>query len=206
MAGEKVIGNYPEGTVRYASKVQSLSAFVLLAVGLALAGCKTAPPLTKEQALSIIQAKYDSTPAAPASITVNDLGMREGVTAKYWVGLKRYPNGYWGDFQLTPEGKKVVTLVDGGDVIQWRPEQPQDPKYAIALQTTTANHLKARDITDIEDDGSGGKTVAYTEDVVLTGVPDPLQGIARNPGNRLSTKRAAFFTLKDGSWTLQSIE
>lgn len=206
MAGEKANGNYREGIVRYASKVQSLSAFVLLALGLALAGCKSAPPLTKEQALSIIQAKYDSMPAAPANITVNDLGMQEGVTAKYWVGLKRYPNGYWGDFKLTPEGKKVLSLNGGGDVIEWRPEQPQDPKYAIALQTTTANHLKARDISDIADDGSGGKTVAYTEDVVLTGVPDPLQGIAHNPGNRLSTKRTALFALQNGSWTLQSIE
>jgi hypothetical protein len=192
--------------VRYASKVQSLSAFVLLAAGLALAGCKSAPQLTKEQALSVIQAKYDAMPPSPASISVDDRGMQQGVTAKYWVGLKRYPNGYWGDFQLTPEGKKVVTLVDGGDVIQWRPEQPQDPKYAIALQTITANHLKARDITDIEEDGTGGKTVTYTEDVVLTGVPDPMQGIAHNPGNRLSTQRTALFTLKDGSWSLQSIE
>lgn len=192
--------------MRYASKVQTLSAFVLLALGLALAGCKTAPPLTREQALSIIQAKYDSMPAAPTSISVNDLGMQEGVTAKYWVGLKRYPNGYWGDFKLTPEGKKIVALVDGGDVIQWRPEQPQDPKYSVALQTTIANHLKARDITDIEDDGNGGKTVTYTEDVVLTGVPDPLQGIAHNPGNRLSTQRTASFTQKDGAWALQSIE
>jgi hypothetical protein len=204
--GEKANRNHWEGTVRYASKVQFLSAFVLLAFGLVLAGCKTAPQLTREQALSIIQAKYDSTPPAPANISVNDLGMQEGVTAKYWVGLKRYPNGYWGDFKLTPEGKKVVTLVDGGDVIQWRPEQQQDPKYTIALQTTSANHLKAREIRDIEDDGNGGKTVTYTEDAVLAGVPDPLQGIAHNPGNRLSTQRTASFTLKDGSWALQSIE
>jgi hypothetical protein len=211
MAGEKASGNHPEGTVRYASKVQSLSAqslsaFVLLAVGLVMAGCKSAPPLTKEQALSVIQAKYDSMPPAPASISVDDRGMQMGVSAKYWVGLKRYPNGYWGDFQLTPEGKKVVTLVDGGDVIQWRPEQQLDPKYVIGLQTIATNHLKARDVSDIEDDGSGGKTVAYTEDVVLTGVPDAMQGIAHNPGNRLSTRRTASFTLKDGSWSLQSIE
>lgn len=206
MAGEKNTRQSGEGTVRYPSKVQSLSTLVLLAAGLAMAGCKSAPPLTNEQALSMIQAKYDSTPATPTSISVNDLGMQEGVTAKYWVGLKKYPNGYWGDFKLTPEGKKVVALVGGGDVIQWRPEQPQDPKYSVALQTITANHLKARDITDIEDDGNGGKTVTYTEDVVLTGVPDPLQGIAHNPGNRLSTQRTANFTLKDGAWALQSIE
>jgi len=206
MAGEKNTRKYGEGTVRYPSKVQSLSTLVLLAAGLAMAGCKSAPPLTNEQALSMIQAKYDSTPAAPTSISVNDLGMQEGVTAKYWVGLKKYPNGYWGDFKLTPEGKKVVSLVAGGDVIQWRPEQAQDPKYSVALQTTVANHLKARDVTDIEDDGNGGKTVNYTEDVVLTGVPDPLQGIAHNPGNRLSTQRTASFTLKDGAWALQSIE
>jgi len=198
--------------VGYALKAQSgsvlpfFAALGALAAGSLLAGCKSAPPLTREQALSIIQAKYDSMPPAPANISVNDLGMQEGVAAGYWVGLKRYPNGYWGDFRLTPEGRKVVKLIDGGDLIQWRPEQPRDPKYAIAMQTTAVNHLKARDIRDIEDAGSGAKTVTYTEDVVLAGVPEPLQGIAHNPGNRLSTERTAFFTLKDGSWALQSIE
>ncbi len=212
MAGEKACKNQWEGTMRYVSKTQSLSVLpslavlALLSAGILLAGCKSAPPLTNDQALSIIQAKYDSMPAAPATISVNDMGMQEGVNAKYWVGMKRYPNGYWGDFQLTPEGKKVLALEGGGDVIRWRPDQPQDPHYAIALQTIAANHLKARDITDIEDDGNGGKTVSYTEDVELTGVPDPLQGIAHNPGNRLSTQRTAFFALKNGSWALQSIE
>ncbi len=212
MAGGKASRNHWEGTVGYASKAQSLSvlpffaALGVLAAGGLLAGCKPAPPLTSGQALALIQAKYDAMPPAPANISVNDLGMQEGVAAKYWVLLKRYPNGYWGDFRLTPEGSKVVKLIDGSDVIQWRPEQPRDPNYAIAMQTIAVNHLKARDIRDIEDSGSGSKTVTYTEDVVLSGVPEPLQGIAHNPGNRLSTERTAFFTLKDGSWTLQSIE
>ena len=26
--------------------------------------------------------------------------MGEGVVAKYWTGLKRYPNGFWADFKL----------------------------------------------------------------------------------------------------------
>lgn len=192
--------------MKYAGKLKALVALAFLGAGVMLAGCKSAPELTKDQALAMIQAKYDSMPVAPANISVNDLGMQEGMTAKYWTGTKRYPNGYWADFQLTPEGKKVLTLVGGGDVIQWRPEQPQDPHYAVAVTTVATNHLKTKDITDIESDVSGGKTVTYTEDVVLTGVPDALQGIAHNPGNRLSQKRTAVFILKDGAWALQSID
>lgn len=170
-----------------------------------VAGCKSAPPLSKDQALALIQAKYDATPPEPFSLAVNDLGMREGVAAKYWVGLRRYPNGYWGDFQLTPEGKKVVSLVGGGDVIQWRPQGPKDSNYMIGLNTAVANHFKATDMHDIQDQPGGTKMADFTEDVVLTGVPDALQGIAHNPGNKLSTQRTAVFALSNGAWTLQSI-
>ncbi len=178
----------------------------VLGAGLMLAGCKSEPPLSKDQALALIQAKYDAQPAAAASIAVDDLGMQEGVNAKYWIGVKRYPNGYWGDFNLTPDGKKVLTLVDGGDVIQWRPDSPNQPNYAIAILTVATNHLKARDIGDLQDQPGGTKMADYTEDVVLTGVPEPLQGIAHNPGNRLSTKRTAIFVLNNGAWTLQSVD
>lgn len=187
-------------------KLHVLIALACFGAGLVLAGCKSAPPLTKEQAQQLIQAKYDSMPAAPVTISVGDMGMQEGVSAKYWVGTKRYPNGYWADLQLTPDGKKVLTLVGGGDTIQWRPEQPNDPHYAIGVMTVVKNHLKAADLGDIQDEAADTKNVEFNEDVVMTGVPEPLQGIASNPGNRLSTRRTAVFALKDGQWTLQSIE
>ena len=95
-----------------------------MGAGMLLAGCKSAPDLTQADALAMIQAKYDQTPAAGANITVNGLGMRQGVTAKYWERTKKYPNGYWADFKLTPDGKKVLKLASGGDVIQWRPRRP----------------------------------------------------------------------------------
>lgn len=201
-----MISKVGEETVKMAGKWQFWAALGLLGAGLALAGCKSEPPLSKDQALALIQAKYDAMPPAAASIAVDDMGMQEGVAAKYWVGTKRYPNGYWGDFQLTPEGKKVVALVGGGDTIQWRPESPKDPHYAIGVMTVAANRMKAIDMGDIQDEASGTKTVEYTEEVVLTGVPDALQGIARNPGNRLSTRRTATFVLTNGAWTLQSID
>lgn len=183
----------------------ALAGLVLAAVGLVEAGCKSVPELTGPQALALIQAKYDAQPAAPVTINVNDLGMQEGVAAKYWVGLRRYPNGYWGDFQLTPEGKKVLTLAGGGDTIQWRPEQPKDPRYVVAITTVATNHLKVRDISDIQDQAGDTKIATFTEDVVLTGIPDPLQGIAHNPGNKLSTKHTATFAQSGGAWTVQSI-
>ena len=50
----------------------------------------------------------------------------------------------------------------------------------------------------------GTKGAAFTEAVNLDGVPDGLQGIAHNPGNKLSTKRQATFVLDGGAWKLQS--
>lgn len=183
-----------------------MGAIVLLGAGVLLAGCKSAPPLTKADALAMIQAKYDQAPAAGVSITVGDLGMRQGVLDKYWVEAKRYPNGYWADFALTPDGKKALKLASGGDVIQWRPENPADKSFVVVVVTQAANHLKARDISDIQDEVGGMKTAEYTEDVNLDGVPGPLQDIAHDPGNRLSNTRQADFVLVNGAWKLQSIE
>lgn len=187
-----------------------LGVLVLAGAGLVLAGCKSTPELTQAEALSLIQAKYDQTPAAPYAIVVNDQGMGEGVVAKYWAGTKRYPNGYWADFTLTPEGKKIVKLSGGGDSIQWRPDKPQDPHYAITMMTVVANHLKAHDVSDIQDEilpgSSTAKGASFVEGVNLDGVPDPMQGIAHNPGNKLSTKRHADFVYDGTAWKLQSIE
>ena len=81
-------------------------------------------------------------------------------------------------------------MTGGGDVIKWRPDSPTDNKYSVVMVTVAANHLKARDIKDIQDVGKT-KTVIFTEGVDLTGVPDVLVGIAHNPGNELTTSRQA---------------
>jgi hypothetical protein len=44
------------------------------------------------------------------------------------------------------------------------------------------------------------------EDVNLDSLPGPLQNIAQNPGNKLSSQRQATFVLNNGAWTLKSIE
>lgn len=182
----------------------------LLGAGMILVGCKSAPPLAKAQALAMIQAKYDQAPPTGVSIAVNDQGMGEGVLAKYWVETKRYPNGYWGDFTLTPEGKKVLRLQSGGDVIQWHPTTVKQPDYNIVVVTLVTHHLKARDLTDPQDEVLPGvktaKGVDYTEAVDLDGVPTPLQDIAHNPGNQLSVRRHADFALENGVWKLHSTE
>lgn len=186
------------------AKMNVLMSLAILGAGMVLAGCKSAPELTQAQALSMIQAKYDATPAVGANIIVNNDGMVQGATAKYWNRTTIYPNKYWADFTLTPEGKKVVKQVTGGDVIKWRPDSPTDTKYSIVMVTVAANHLKARDIKDIQDVGQT-KTVTFTEGIDLTGAPDPLVGIAHNPGNQLSSTRTADFVLDGGAWKLQSI-
>lgn len=191
-------------------KMLSLGAVALLSAGVFLAGCKSAPELTQADASKLIQAKYDQAAPVGTNITVNDLGMRQGVTAKYWTKSKDYPNKFWADFTLTADGKKALKLPGGGDVIQWRPETATDKNYSVIVVTVAANHLKVHDVTNIQDEVLPGVTTAkgatFTEAANLDGVPDALQNIAHNPGNKLSTKRQADFSLEDGAWKLHSIE
>ncbi len=174
-------------------------------LGLGLSGCKSAPELTASQAQALIQAKYDQTPPVGANVTVDDLGMRMGVTAKYWDRSKAYPNKFWADFTLSPEGKKAIKLMGGGEVIQWRPESPDDKSFSVVVQTVAANHLKARVDSDPQDEVGGTKSVVFTEAVNLEGAPSALQDIAHNPGNKLSSKKTATFALENGAWKLASI-
>ena len=158
----------------------------------------------------MVQAKSDQTAPVGTNILVNDAGMRAGATAKLWDRTKVYPNKLWADFKLTAEGKKAVALPGGGDVIEWRPASLDDTNYTIVVTTVAANHLRALDMGELQDEMMGGTGTAkegkYTEGVNLTGVPQLLQDIAHNPGNRLSSKRQADFALDNGAWTLKSIE
>jgi len=192
--------------VKNTMSLKVFGALALLGTGLVMTACKSAPELTTANAQALIQAKYDATPAVGVNISVNNDGMVQGATAKYWNRTTIYPNKYWADFTLTPEGKKVVKQAGGGDVIKWRPDSPTDKNYSIVMVTLAANHLKARDIKAIQDAVGGGKTVTYTEGVDLTGVPDPLAAIAHNPGNKLSSTHQADFVLDGAAWKLQSIE
>jgi hypothetical protein len=182
----------------------------LFGAGLIVAGCKSAPELTQSQALALVQADYDHSQPQGVSIVVDDLGMRQGATAKYWDRTKMYPNHYWADFKLSPEGKKLVQLANGGDTIEWRPDSADDTHFLVRMVTVQANHLKARNMGDITDEMVTGVDTAkgadYTEGVDLTGVPDALQQIAHNPGNQLSAKRHVDFALVNGAWTVHSIQ
>jgi hypothetical protein len=191
--------------VKNAVKIQTFAALVLLSASGFLAGCKSAPDLTQDQATAMIQAKYDKDPCTVFNIAVNDSGMQQGVHANYWLGVKRYPNGYWGDFKLTAAGMKVVKLPSGGDTIQWRPEGPNDSNYTIIVVPLVPSKLKMRNPGDVQSIADT-RTVTYMEDVDLSNLPAPLQGLANNPANKLSTKRMATFTLANGAWTLQSVE
>ena len=148
----------------------------------------------------MIQAKYDQTPGTPFDITVDDRGMQQGVNANYWVGTKRYPNGYWADFTLTPEGKKVLKLATGGDVIQWRPDSPSDSHFAIVVVPLVPSHLKARDLGDVQNLGDN-KTVMFTEDVTLDGMPDALQEHRAQPRQQIEHEAHGY--LYAGQWSLE---
>ena len=175
-------------------------------LGLALAGCKSAPDLTAASAQQMIQAQYDQAAPVGTAIRVDDAGMQEGARSKYWERTKVYPNKFWADFKLTDAGKKVVKLSSGGDVIEWRPDSPTDKNYFIVVTTVVANHLKAHDVKDPADDLGGTKSVVLNEAVNMEGVPQDLQDMAHNPGNKLVTKRTATFSLQNGAWKLDSVQ
>jgi hypothetical protein len=182
-----------------------ITAATVLSGAMFVSGCKSAPELTAAQAQTLIQGKYDQDAATGATIMVFDQGMQQGVSAKYWDRSKAYPNKYWADFKLTADGKKVLKLPSGTDVIEWRPESLDDKNFSIPIVTAAANHLKARGVQDPQDEMGGTRTATYTEVVSLDGVPAPLQDMARDPGNQLSKKKTASFTLEGGAWKLGSI-
>jgi hypothetical protein len=192
--------------VKNAVNWKAFAVLALMSAGLLLTGCKQAPVLTAAQAQALIQAKYDQAPAAGADIAVSDLGMRMGATDKYWNRTTIYPNRFWADFKLTDEGKKALKLQDGSDVIKWRPDSADDKGYTIVVVTVAASHLKAREVQDPQDDVGGTKTAVYSEAVNLDDVPGPLQDIAHNPPNKLSSKKMATFALDGGAWKLTGIQ
>lgn len=189
---------------------KTLGVLAVVGFGFAVVGCKSAPDLTAAQALALVQAKYDQTPPVATTILVNEAGVRQLVTAKLWERTKVYPNKLWADFKLTPDGKKAMTLPGGGDVIEWRPANQDDTNYTVVVMTVAANHLRAHDMGDLQDEMLAGSAAAkegkYTEGVNLNGVPQALNDIAHHPGNKLSTKKQADFGLENGAWVLKSIE
>jgi hypothetical protein len=188
-------------------KMQKLGAMALLGAGLLVfAGCKSAPPLSQQDALAIVQAKYNQAPPESVSFPITDLGMRKGIVAKYWAETKKYPNGYWADFEMTPDGKKVIKLSSGGDTIQWHPESSSDKSFVVTASTVATSRHKAKDMSDLLDLGGGVKTATYSESDVLDALPSALKDIIEDPGNKISTKRTATFNLVDNQWQLQSIQ
>ncbi len=168
-------------------------------------GCKSTPELTKDNAMALIQAKYDQQTPVSANVMVNDDGMKAGVTAKYWDRSKAYPNHIWADFKLSDTGKKAVKLPSGGDTIEWHPDSATDTAYMIMINPVMANHLKAKNAGDPQDDVNGAKTVQYDEVTSLEGVPDPIQKMARDSNTKVSARRTATFVLENGAWKLQGI-
>lgn len=180
----------------------------LAAAGLLATGCKSTPQLSKDTAQQIIQAHYDQQAPAGITVTVDETGLKQGLTDGYWKLTKVYPNNRWADYTLTPDGEKVLKLPAGGNVIQWRPEQGSP--FSVLIVTVAANHLKARDLQDPQDEvlpgASAAKSVTFNEAVDFNGVPQPLQDIAHNPGNQLSVKRQADLTWDGMNWTVHGIE
>ena len=139
-----------------------------------------------------------------AGLALDDLGVKQAITAKYFTLAKKYPNNFWVDLKVSDDGKKALKLASG-DTLEWRPQSQTDKSFTVVVTTVAANHLKAREVKDPADDVGGTKTVVFSEAYDLTGVPAALVDIAHNPGNKLSSKKTATFVVDNGAWKLQSI-
>ncbi len=196
-----------EGHVTKSMKICAAGALAMLGLGL-VSGCKSAPDLSSATALTLIQADYDKRPAEPATIAVDEMGLKQGINSKLWKLTKVYPNNRWADYALTDDGKKVLKLNGTGEGIQWRPEEGSKD-FHFFVTTVAANHLKAKDVADPQDDVVANvdtaKSASFTEVYDWTGIPESVQTIAHNAINRLSTKRHADFALVNGAWTVHSI-
>jgi hypothetical protein len=194
--------------VKKGSKSQFLGALILMGAGLWVAGCKSTPELTQADAQKMIQADYDSKPAAGAGIYVNEVGLKQGINDKYWKLVKVYPNNRWADYQLTDDGKKVLKLGAGGDIIQWRPEQGNSSHFIVT--TVQTNHFNAKEVEAPQDDVVPGVTTAksakFNETLNFEGVPQPLVDLAHNAGNKLSSRKTADFSFENGAWKLHSVQ
>ena len=190
--------------MKNAAKMFVLGTLTFVGAGLLMSGCKSAPELTKAEAQKMIQAKYDQAPAQGIILRIDQQGLARGVSAKYWERTKLY-NRFWGDFTLTPAGKKVLKLEKGGDVLEWHPSIEGDKNYTVNVVTVAANHLKAQDLSDPQDDVGGAKRVPYIESVNMEGLPADVKAMADGAGNKLSSKHFATFALDGGVWKLQSI-
>lgn len=196
--------------MKNALRMQVLCGMALLVTGVFVAGCKSAPPLSANQAQSMIQAKYDQAAPTPITINLRDSGLVQGVTAKYWDRTRVYPNHLWADFTLTPDGKKLIAVPGGGDVIQWRPLTVGDPHYSVNVNTASPSRLKAINVRNIQSEVLPGASKAmgadFDEVVDFAAVPAPLAAIGHNPGNQVSVQRHADFALENGAWVLKATE
>jgi hypothetical protein len=164
--------------------------------------------LSKDNAQALIQSHYDSQAPSGVTITVDKMGLQQGLAAGYWKLTKIYPKqAGWADYTLTDEGKKVLKLTAGGDVIEWRPGGDGEFHFLVVTNMTTS--LKAKDLGDPQDeilaDSKAAKSVTYTESVNLSNVPKALQDMAHNPGNKLSSKKQADLSYDNGAWKLHGI-
>jgi hypothetical protein len=176
--------------------------------GLTMTGCKSAPELSKDNAQALIQSHYDAQAPSGVTITVDKKGLQQGLTAGYWKLTKIYPKQQgWADYTLTDEGKKALKLNGGGDVVEWRPGA--DGEFHFMIVTTATSGMRAKDVQDPQDeilaDAKTAKSAAFTESVNMSNLPGPLQDMAHNPGNKLSSKKQADLSYENGAWKLHGI-
>lgn len=194
--------------MKRASIFRISAAFLIVSAGLVVTACKSTPPLSQADAQKMIQAYYDQQPPEPIHIYVDYTGLKQGVDAKYWKVVKTFPgNKFWGDLDLTDDGKKTYTLQDGSTTIHWRPDEQNKGHFFLA--TVQATHPKISEVTDPQDDVVPGvdtaKSCKFTQIDNLDGLPKTVNQMAHNVGNTLTQRHTAEFALENGAWKVHDI-
>ncbi len=194
--------------MKSALKMQLWGAVLIMGLGLAVTGCKSAPELTQAQAQKLIQDYNDQQPPVHIHVYVDYTGLKQGVDAKYWKVVKAFPaNKYWGDLDLTDEGKKVYKLDDGSSTIHWRPDEQNKGHFYV--DTVQGSHPKISEVSEPQDDVVPGvetaKSCKFTATANLDGMPDTVKTMAHDTGNILTNRHTAEFALENGIWKVHAI-
>jgi len=131
--------------------MQALGALAFLGAGLLLTGCKTAPELTQANAQALIQAKYDQTPAVGVSIAWTNWGLGRAWRPSIGSGPSSIPTDS-GRLHANPRGQEGAQAAKWGRCDPVAPESAEDKHFSVIVVTVAANHLKAHDVKEPQDE------------------------------------------------------
>jgi len=95
-------------------------------------------------------------------------------------------------------------VAKGGDVIQWHPLNAGDKNFSVVVVTVAANHLKAHDVGDPQDDVGGDQDRLVRGDRKPGRRAERFADHVNGPGNRLSSRHMPLLRWMGAPGKLQS--